>query len=561
MAIDNAPSEILEQIFLLLPNTRECMSVCKSWHIPASRIFYSNVKLTRNNASKFISHNQNCGSWVRYLNFDMDTLSAQEFKELVYQVTNVKVIDISVFGRLVLPFLDILLNHHNLQCIQEIKVFQNLSAKARELHFLACFNYRETITHLNLNNFRSCYTMNDISGNCLDFLPQFKQLTWLSIHNDLLNGDRYMMINSILDACPKLIQFQLSTKRHFPDGSKPALLTMMENDVTIKKKRIKHMKFHLHDFHEGYIKYLIFYTQLHTLKLHMIDTDIHDWLVDKENVIIPFAKYLSLVNNLEIIADTIISKRQQRTHLQQRAYLQQGTNLQDRMTRHWNFLNTIIGDRKLNCHVYLSMNGGYNDYQMFKLNMFNQRIILEYELKPEYPTNNLISLFTTTNDDVFMINSIEIGDATRYRIEDCLQLLQYVFKKCPNIKFIILNRSTLCYRLEAIGYPYNIHFDSIKLNCGEGRNYTIKSTRETLNHVSLKDAILSTELMQVLCSPDIKVLKLIECTIPPVLDLTTIKHLHYLEITSCVDNESTRVLCNKIDLVSIHASSCIVVQT
>lgn len=545
----NAPSEILEQIFLLLPDTKECISVCKAWHMTASRIFYSKVTLTRNNASQFIAHNHHSGRWVRTLNFAKDTLCVGEFEELVYQVPNVKMMDLSGLEKTILPqLLQVLAECQELKSIHEIKVNDNLSGKGREQHFLACYKQQKTITHLNLNNFRSRYTMDDISGNCLDFLPQFQQLTQLSIQNDLLHGDRYMSIHTILEACPKLTGFGLFTKRHFPDGSKPALLAMMENDVTvIRKRKLKQMEFELHDFHEGYMKYLIIYTQLQKLKIHMIDTDVHDWLIDKENMIIPFAHYLSRVDNVEIVAETVTSKRQQRFHLNDEI-----------MTRHWRFVNTVIGERMLHCHVYLSMEGGYNDDQKFKLSVASKKIVLEYELKPEYPSNNLIKLFNT-DDDRFMIDSMEVGDATRYRIEDCIELIQCVMKKCPSIKFILLNRSSLCYRLEAIE-SVDIYFDRDKLHSGEGRNYSAKSTKETINHVSLKDAILSTALMQVLCSGDIKVLKLIDCTFPAILDLTHIKHLHYLHISSA-DTETKTVVCNPIGKISICASSPIVVQT
>ncbi|KAI7896786.1 uncharacterized protein EV154DRAFT_490815 [Mucor mucedo] len=552
MAIQQAPSEILEQIFLLLNDAKECMSVCKAWHLTASRIFYSEVTLTRHNASEFIRHNGQSGQWVRYLNFHkkMDSISVAAFEELVYQVPNVKVLDLTGIGKSVLPpLLEVLVTKAGFQCMDEIKVNSNLSGKGREQHFLACYQSRKTIRRLNLNNFRSCYTINDLSGNCLEFLPQFQQLTQLSIHNDLLHGDRYMLISTVLDTCPKLIQFGLFTKRHFPDGSKPGLLQMMENDVTVTKlKALKNMEFELHDFHEGYIKYIVLYTQLQRLKVHMMDTDVHDWLTDKENVIIPFAQYLSGVEQVELVADIVTGKRQRNNSLGH-----------DKMTRHWQFINTVMAERKLHCHVYLSMKGGYSDDQRFKLNVDKKKMILEYQLTPEYPTNNLIRLFNT-EDDSFMIDSMEVGDASRYRLEDCIQLVYYVRKKCPDIKFLLVNRSSTRYVLEAIEYPYDLQFDRVHMGVGEGRKYTAKTTKEKINHVSLKEAILSTVTMQVLCPSHVKVLKLINCILPSILDLTFIQHLHYLEI-QCDETDLKTVLSNPIDLISIRASSPIVVQT
>ncbi|KAI8091949.1 hypothetical protein BDF21DRAFT_449302 [Thamnidium elegans] len=177
------------------------------------------------------------------------------------------------------PFLEILYKTDKLRCIEEIKVDDNLSMQSREIHVLTAYKYRDTMTYLHLNYFR--YTTD---GNYLVFLPQFKHLTFLSISNDLLNGDRYMLIPSALGVCPKLVGFGLQTKRHFPDASKAGLLKMMEqydgtNDRNLKLKRLY---FELHDFHEAYMKYVIYYTRLDLFCLNMIDANIYEWLSDKE---------------------------------------------------------------------------------------------------------------------------------------------------------------------------------------------------------------------------------------------------------------------------------------
>lgn len=536
MGIQQAPTEILEQIFSFLSDTRECISVCKAWHLTASRIFYSQVTLTRHNAIGFIRHSGQSGQWVRYLKFQerMEKISTQVFQKLLYQVPNVKILDLTGLSKSVCS---LLLGEINQSCftrMDEIKVNLNLSGQDREQHFLACYNNRKTIRYLNLNNFRSCYTINDLSGNCLAFLPQFQQLTQLCIHNDLLHGDRYLLIPKVLEACPKLIQFGLFTKRHFPDGSKAALLSM--TDVT-QRKVLKEMEFELHDFHEGYIKYLVLYTQLKKLKVHMMDTDLYDWLMEKEeDVIISFADYLSRVEQVELVAEIVPGKRQRNI-------------VHDKMTRHWQFMNKLMKTRNLKCHVHLTMKG-YDDDQRFKLEVNKEKMILEYQVRPEHATNNLIGLFKT-NENSYNIHSMQVGDASRYRIEDCIQLVYYVRKKCPNIQFLLLNRSTTCYRMEAIEYPYDLQFDQ----CGEKRRNT---TKEKINHVSLKEAILSTVTMQVLCSVQLKVLKLTNCILPAILDLCFIQHLHYLEIV-CEETELTTVISHPIDLISIRSSSPIVV--
>ncbi|GAA5814416.1 hypothetical protein MFLAVUS_007912 [Mucor flavus] len=521
MPFQDVPSEVLDKIFLLLPNSvvRECIFVCKSWSITATRIFYSTISLTRTNTHKFISR-QHASFWIRQLSFDIDfpqlfKFTPQQFKTLLDHIPSIKILDLTGLSRSVQPFLEILYKTDKLRCIEEIKVDDNLSMQSREIHVLTAYKYRDTMTHLHLNYLR--YTTD---GNYLAFLPQFKHLTFLSISNDLLNGDRYMLISSVLDVCPKLVGFGLQTKRHFPDASKAGLLKMMEQDDGGTKDRnlkLKRLYFELHDFHEAYMKYVIYYTRLDLLCLNMIDTDIYEWLSDKESMIHLFAKHLSTIKNLTITAQPNTNKRQR-------------TSIQDRMERNWMFLDMIIGSKKLDCHVNLSMKG-YDDLQKFNMNIINhQKIILEYQLKPEYPINNLTCLFSYGNG-ASIINSIEIGDAVRYTLSDCHQVIECAINKCPQLGFMIIRRAELCYRFEAVPYPYNIQFDKRIIEPGEGRNYSV-ATGVKLNHVLIQCATISKELIQVLCRclGKIKVLKLKKCVLVDKLDIRGIEHLDYLEL-------------------------------
>ncbi|KAI9333734.1 hypothetical protein BD770DRAFT_402702 [Pilaira anomala] len=532
MTFQDVPSEVLDKIFLLLPNSavRECIFVCKSWNITATRIFYTTVTLTRKNIRKFISTAQPVNYWVRQLKFDIDypqlfKFTTDQFKVLINQVPKLRLLDLAGLSNksVIEPLLEILYEDDTLDCIEEIKVDHELSSQARELYFRTVYKYKDTMSCLHLNYLR--YT---IHGGYLSFLPEFKQLTFLSISNDLLNGDRYMLISSVLDLCPKLIRFKLQTKRHFPDASKVGLLKRMKEDNNSSKKnqhvynmKLKELEFELHDFHEGYMEYVIYYTSLDRFYLNMLETDIYEWLVDKEDQMNSFASYLSTINNVTIKAQSQATKSRQRM------------STQDRMERNWMFLNTVIGKRKLDCHLYLSMKG-YDDSQKFEMKIINnQTIELEYQVKPEYPTNNLISLFQFGhNNGARIINSIEIGDAIRYTLNDILQVLQCAINKCPQLKLVVIHRAKLCYRLQSIPYPYNIQFDQHLIPVGQAKSSNSSGGSIGLNHVMIQNATISRELIHILtdCLPNLKVLKLKECEPIDWLDLEGIQELKYLEI-------------------------------
>lgn len=534
MTFQDVPSEVLDKIFLLLPNSavRECIFVCKSWNITATRIFYTTVTLTRKNVRKFISTDQPVNYWVRQLKFDIDypqlfKFTTEQFKVLINQVPKLRILDLAGLSNksVVEPLLEVLYEDDTLDCIEEIKVDHELSSQARELYFRTVYKYKDTMTCLHLNYLR--YT---IHGGYLLFLPEFKQLTFLSISNDLLNGDRYMLISSVLDLCPKLIRFGLQTKRHFPDASKVGLLKRMKEDNLNKQQhvynvKLKELEFELHDFHEGYMQYVIYYTRLNRFYLNMLETDIYEWLVDKEDQMSSFASYLSTIDNVTIQAQSQATKSRQRM------------STEERIERNWVFLNKVIGKRKLDCHLYLSMKG-YDDSQKFKMKINNnQTIELEYQVKPEYPTNNLISLFQfgRHHNGASIINSIEIGDAIRYTLNDILQVLQCAIHKCPQLKLMVIHRAKLCYRLQSIPFPYNIQFDQQLIPAGQAKSSSNSSSHSIgLNHVTIQGATISSELIHILtdCLPNLKVLKLKECE--PIdwlgLDLEGIQELKYLEI-------------------------------
>jgi hypothetical protein len=184
---------------------------------------------------------------------------------------------------------------------------------------------------LHLNYFRNTSAF----GGYLDLLPQFKSLTHLSICNDLLTGDRYMGDDHVLEACPNLVAVQLHMTRHFSDGSQPILLSPFKQDLlsmgaaasrsTAAKNKcvtnytkinrnnyLRYLDFHIKDFDEGYMKYIIKYIirytpkQLESFKLFMSDADFYDWLIpiEKENIVNQFGQNMSSVRNLDISAYT-----------------------------------------------------------------------------------------------------------------------------------------------------------------------------------------------------------------------------------------------------------------
>ena len=551
MAFQSIPSEILDQVFIKLPQytTEQCMLVCKSWYPSAIRAHYSHVTLTKENIDSFmntLSEHHRQGSrltvWIRHLRFDFQlstTLSQKEFSSLIQRLTNLKTINMESLSTNTTAFLDILYRTGDrLHCIEDVKLGMDISKEGKELYFKTMYAHRDTVTHLHLSYLKASYTMNGISGNYAAFLPHFRNLNHLSVFNDLLTGDRYMIIYNVLDLCPTLSSFELRTIRHFPDASQPKLMKLMERDLSSKislhhkNSNLKSVCFHIRELDKAYMKYLIHYTRLDIFKLTMIDVRFFDWISTKQVMIKQFATYLSTVKDVDITAYSPTRVQSSRTRLFDN----------EQLKMHWDFLQRIIGNRKLYCKVYISISAydQHDNGRNFRMEIVNNtRIILRYVLRPEFPHNNLTSLLTQHHEQCGpnIMDLIYISDAARYSLEDCIGALQYALSNCSRLKSFTLNRSRLFYKIQSVPYPYDCHFDKKWSNVESQESMKIDE-KDRLNHVLLKDAFLSNFLVVTLQHylPYIKVIKLVECTLPTqtngsmILNLKRVKHLHYLEL-------------------------------
>lgn len=352
--------------------------------------------------------------------------------------------------------------------------------------------------------------------------------------------------------------------RLFWDASLPKLLSLLTQDALEAKQlqlpskrknvNLKHLHFHLQALDGAYMKYILLYTHLYTFSLHMASCNFFDWLVKEQDIVHQFARYLHSVKSLEIVAISPVNSRIQRKglmreqiRLQELQKQQQGSDCntvkEDRIQKHWEFLATVVDSSSVHCHLFLcSETDEYGlQFQDFRMKVDYNFLELNYGLSPEYPHNNL-NLFLMQPSIV--INSLEVGDVSRYSLEDCLEAMQTALTNCPDLELLLLNRAELCYRLEFIPYPYNIDFDHFKLEHGESLKYFKRYKRyrskkqKSLNHIFINNADLTPTLTQVLCThlPQTKILKLKNSVIQQgenntaIINLRNMRHLHYLEV-------------------------------
>lgn len=188
-------------------------------------------------------------------------------------------------------------NTQYLQHIKEISKGGGPYFDGREKHHLeACFNFRETLTHLD-----ACHEIchSNTSLNVVSSLPEFKQLEDLNIYNSL---DEDLTTFDIQELCPKLTSLDFPSEFDMPDDRVEEELLNLNNSTNSNLQNLEVQFPHLTLSYINYLKDRFPPGSLNKFRIIMND-DMFDWIQEiGPDVALDLAHYLSSFPNDRLAA-------------------------------------------------------------------------------------------------------------------------------------------------------------------------------------------------------------------------------------------------------------------
>lgn len=293
MSIQFIPSEILIQIFQLLHrnDVYSSLFVCKRWYLTAVKLYY-----------QLIVFNEEHIKYDQYFKFGhlaeklksthlqyTKLLERQEFLLILSYVPNLKTLDLTCNNKYA-AYMDMLCYDTNtsiyLQHIEEISGYCD-GLLNRDLHFLACYNFRKTIKRLDV--FAGDYSINDRNNSTLYYLPHFTGLTYLNICNLM---ERDLTLFDVLLCCENLSELVYTS-------SYPVPLRAKDQVGTTNNKYLKRLTLDLSLDATPYLDYVCSLHHLDSLTLNIIPENVYDWFQTFET----FAEDLRKFKNLRITSN------------------------------------------------------------------------------------------------------------------------------------------------------------------------------------------------------------------------------------------------------------------
>jgi hypothetical protein len=529
MSLPILPNEIWYRIFQFLQRHEiySCMTVCKNWQAPAIQAYYEEI-LIKESKIKFVKSNllhkeeddpdqqfAYYGQSTKKLTITVDSetygffnegsncqedgnkdssskLKTEEFLLLLSYLPNLKIINLS-FSAYHNYYMAILCDAVPGEYLKRIEEITNLTYHKpyQELHFSACYNFRQTITRLVV--FPNDYIINGSFGNFLKYLPHFTQLTHLSIYND---REKDLTIFNILLTCPNLKSLKYTSYFPVPDKAeyiydrmtqkidKSKFLVDSLADLKSPSYYSKHLKvldLNLPALTETYIQYITHYTptNLDTVMIHIQGADFHNWIHDP--LVLKLAQRLSKVKNLQIHASPEISPH---------------TLLETKMNRFYKFIIALKGDRDLYCEATFSKSRSSETIIDIR---DNQYMTFTCGIVDNGQSSLLVDVDSIQGPEI--INSLKFMIFQRDKTIP-QKILKHAHKSCPRLE--ILNIDCI--------YPYY----NFKVWSCEGRDRKkinrkkkLPTAHTRLTNLSLEELTLSQDLLDTLSTylPNIEMIK------------------------------------------------------
>lgn len=495
----NLPREMYLEIFGLLhkSNVKDCIMVCKDWSMPALQAYYKDVIINDHNTGtlkalvdqgQYFKHCRwtekvtiNQESSHSYFNREPEVeFTKEEFLTLIKRFPNLKIIEIRTErseSNYTKYLLDIDSDRYLTRLESIILKTDRFSYDPCSLYCSIYYKFRASLTRISLEHEPKSVLASKYGG-VLNYLSQFKKLTYLTYYN---NTDHYTPIHEIQAACQSLSSIELICAYSSP-------LSQADNNVFDQSSNLKELSLSFPNISSGYIKNIIKYLPESVKKLDITinEIDLYDWIdeVGIDNVL-QLAERMS--NLPEAYLQCIPDKYYETKH----------DNIgESNMTIFFKVLNAFKGDKKVPCvasfsdfrsvHNYIRFRGKYISieyglsYSGFYGDSGEERV-LEFSVPDR--TNSIIGL-EVINNLSFYICTVEP--------ELTIKLLEYSLINCTHLQHV-----------EFKGMNISRHEFVLSSNIGyfcEGvETYDLITTsKENLKTVKLKNFIPSKEFIDLL---------------------------------------------------------------
>lgn len=251
--------------------------------------------------------------------------------------------------------------------------------QAINTYFSVCHKYHKTLTTLTFYNLKHQYyhLANNQWGSYFTFLPNFSNLTHLSLYNDVnYGGDRNLVIMIVLQIYPTaLTHFAFYSNLPVPNIIANNMVTnMLKEGLRLQERGVGSLqnsinrKPQLKTFHlslpcitRPYMQYIISYipAQLDMFSLVMTDENLtfDGWLQHDEFLItvLEFESHLSAAKKLDIYmnkqrGDTQFVNNDNNNEVEERNAEIAGVC--QKLNRFWQFGDAVKGRRAMCCHAY-----------------------------------------------------------------------------------------------------------------------------------------------------------------------------------------------------------------
>jgi hypothetical protein len=523
MPFDNLPSEIYLRIFEYINYRRTLLAlmlVCRSCHLSAKSLFYSQIELVNNHQSFLASLNsqrdERTAQSIKKLYIstfrgaDQEVQNWQEFSFVIQRLPNLNTIEFDADNTD--WYLDLMTDYLPVEHLKKIRHVIHNRHSVRETnrrHFKLMYKLRDTITHLTTQQFES--------KSIVPILRDFKSLKYLEIRSLY---STWMEFFTILQLCPQLQELSLSSLYKPPPPSSSI-------ELVVHNTNLKRLRLEFGELPDYYVKYIVSCVPA-AIDCFELGTNIDgiDWLFYGQDITLvnQFCVHLGTMKNLDL---KLYRRIRERTL----------PELQQQLARTWLIVNKIRGTHRqkkmitsaniklvsdpdelavenYGCHFSISDNRYLNFSVAFPGVLGSGSFSLQ-----DIPMQDL--------EDLAMIQSVEIHDQKLPEESDSLlQFMQYMVRRCTQLDrlFVLADNGSCC-----------LIFASAALTRTSPQRYVTTPTEDNVRYASYSDILLSNHFLQATLQlfPNIQTLKLDGCEFkePYIsIDLSHLKQLHRLEL-------------------------------
>ncbi|GAA5816912.1 hypothetical protein MFLAVUS_010447 [Mucor flavus] len=476
--------------------------VCKDWSMPASRAYFKDVTINNYN-TETLKALVDQGQYFKHCHWTEKVIIIQEssnsyynrkpeveftkeeFLTLIKYFPNLKKIEIHTNrseSNYTKYLLDIDSDHYLTRLESIILRNDSFYADPFSLYYAVYYKFRGSLARISLEHERES-VLTSKYGGVLNYLDQFKKLTYLTYYNNI---DHYIPIREIQVACPRLASIELISSYSPP-------LSQVDNTIFDQSSNLKELSLSFPNISTSYIKNISKYLPESIKKLVITTTeiDLYDWIDQVGiNTVLQIAERMSTLPEASL--QCIPDKQYETKH----------ENIgESNMTIFFKVLNAFKGDKKVPCTASFSDFRSVHNYMRFNGKNINIKYGLNYsdlygdggeEFSVPDRTNSIIGPEVITHLS-FYICTIDP--------ELTIKLLKYSLINCPHLQHVEFKG------MNSPRHEFVLSSNIDYFRKGEETYDLATTSKENLKTIKLKNFIPSEEFIDLLTYhlPDLQI--------------------------------------------------------